>query len=130
MKKRLIDFVSYKELGQNKFEEVCGIANGTISNMRDNMTVKTLMRISKAYPDLNVNWLLTGEGDMLYLDNASIIGSNVQQNHVKNGKNLSFHQEISPETISENSKNYQDIIKKQQEQIDRMLSIIEKLTNQ
>ena len=65
MKKRLIEFLAYKNLGQNKFEEICGIANGTISNMRNNMTVKTAMKISAAFPELNICWLLIGEGKML-----------------------------------------------------------------
>jgi transcriptional regulator with XRE-family HTH domain len=64
MKNRLIEFLAYKDLGQNKFEEICGIANGTVSNMRDNMTVKTLMKISAAFPDLDITWLLTGKGEM------------------------------------------------------------------
>ncbi|MDR1198640.1 MAG: hypothetical protein LBK94_06465 [Prevotellaceae bacterium] len=33
--------------------------------MKNNLTIKTLQKISDVYNDLNIDWLLTGEGEML-----------------------------------------------------------------
>jgi hypothetical protein len=77
MKKRLIEFLAYLEVGQNKFEAATGIARGAISKMsEDNMTTTTLMRIVEAYPELNYEWLLFGEGEMLKTGTAIARGKN------------------------------------------------------
>lgn len=47
------------------FERKCGLSNGSVAKMGDGTRRSTLDRISNAYPHLNVNWLLTGEGSML-----------------------------------------------------------------
>lgn len=62
-KARLISFArtSY-DMGQNKFEEHCGISRGTINAIPENggINTKTLAKIVEACPDLDVRWLLTG----------------------------------------------------------------------
>ena len=70
---------------------------------------------------LSVNWLLTGEG--------SVTNDGVVQNN-QNGDNIQGHSV----TVNKTEKEYIEIIKRQaeqlsksQEQIDRLLSIIEKL---
>ena len=65
MKERLIKFLKYLGIGQTKFEEKVGLSRGFVNTLKDNLTVKTLSRIEKTYPELNTNWLLTGEGEML-----------------------------------------------------------------
>lgn len=65
MKERLTEFLSYLGIGQNKFEERVGIARGYVNKMSGNMTMKILDKISAVYPELNTNWLKTGEGEML-----------------------------------------------------------------
>lgn len=73
---------------------------------------------------ISVNWLLTGEG--------SITNDGIVQNN-QNGDNIQGHSI----TVTKTEKNYLDIIKKQsdqlsksQEQIDRLLSIIETMNKQ
>lgn len=65
MKKRLIDFLAYLGIGQLKFEENVGLSRGYVNKIGDNITVKSLNKISLVYPELNINWLKTGEGEML-----------------------------------------------------------------
>lgn len=47
------------------FELQCGLSNGAVSKMGNNTRRSTIDKISKSYPELNTNWLLTGEGGML-----------------------------------------------------------------
>jgi len=65
MKKRLIAFLKYLGIGQDKFAKNVGLSRGYVNNIKDNMTMKTVDKILKAYPELNKGWLLTGEGEML-----------------------------------------------------------------
>ncbi|MGV8136526.1 MAG: hypothetical protein AB2L20_15060 [Mangrovibacterium sp.] len=71
MKERLIKFLAYLGVGQKKFEQHCGLSNGFVDKVGDNITLKSLNKIEKTYPELNINWLKTGEGEMLKEDTAS-----------------------------------------------------------
>ena len=64
-KQRLIEYLKYKGIGQNKFEKMAGISNGYISNLKSAPGTGVLTKIFLAAPDLNKVWLLTGEGEML-----------------------------------------------------------------
>lgn len=52
-------------MGQNAFENYCGLALGTISKINHGIRSDKVELIAKACPDLNIRWLLTGEGEML-----------------------------------------------------------------
>jgi phage repressor protein C with HTH and peptisase S24 domain len=65
MKERLIDFLAYLKIGQLKFEENVGLSRGFVNKVGDSIRVENLNKISKTYPELNINWLKTGEGEML-----------------------------------------------------------------
>ena len=54
------------DFGQNKFETYCNIPRGTISKIRggSGISTSTLTKICTKCPELNVTWLLTGEGEM------------------------------------------------------------------
>lgn len=64
-KDRLLDFLSYKKIGQTKFEEICGLSRGLVNNIRGSISSKTMQKIENVFPELNLTWLLTGEGEML-----------------------------------------------------------------
>lgn len=65
LKERLSNFIDYKGLTVQMFEIKVGLSNGAVSKMGDNTRRSTIEKISKFFPELNANWLLTGEGDML-----------------------------------------------------------------
>lgn len=64
-KDRLLLFITYKGIGQGKFEEVCGISNGYVNNNKGSFGASIVNRIHKAFPELNIEWLTTGDGDMI-----------------------------------------------------------------
>ena len=65
VKQRLITFLKYKKLGRNKFERQIGVSVGYISNLKSTPGADVLVKIFNGAPDLNREWLLTGEGEML-----------------------------------------------------------------
>jgi hypothetical protein len=70
VKQRLTLFLEYKKIGQVKFSEIVGLSRGFVNNISKSIQPKTLLRITKQFPELNTGWLLTGEGEMLK-DNVS-----------------------------------------------------------
>lgn len=65
LNERILTFISYLEMNVAEFERNCNLSNGSVSKMGDNTRRSTLEKISKIYPSLNLNWLLTGEGSMI-----------------------------------------------------------------
>ena len=60
-----MQFLKFKRIGQNKFENICGLSNGYVSNLRNSPSVTILQRILNGFPELNPDWLMKGEGEML-----------------------------------------------------------------
>lgn len=65
IKQRLLQFLSYKNIGQNKFEKMVGLSNGYIKALRHSPSYEKIQMIIRSFPELNEGWLLTGEGEML-----------------------------------------------------------------
>lgn len=63
-KDRLKMFVSSLGLGRNKFETLLGLSNGYISSKSSAISSDVIEKIAFAYPDLSLEWLLRGKGDM------------------------------------------------------------------
>lgn len=65
IKERILLFISSQGLNKSKFEKTVGLSNGYINNIKGNLGYDKIEQILKTYPELNRNWLLTGEGEML-----------------------------------------------------------------
>lgn len=65
MKERLLKYLRYRKMGQNSFEDMCGLASGVINKLNLGFRSDKLALIAEKCPDLNIRWLITGEGDML-----------------------------------------------------------------
>lgn len=64
LKSRLIEFITSKDMSVRRFEIECGLPNAYVSNLRNNITSRRLEIITAKFPDLNLQWLMTGEGCM------------------------------------------------------------------
>ena len=64
-KERLLQFLRYKNQGQQKFEISIGISNGWVNKVGDSIRENTLQKIKEVYPELNIAWLKSGVGEML-----------------------------------------------------------------
>lgn len=64
-KERLKEFVQALNLGQNAFEKEVGIANGYLASKSKTITSDTIEKVINKYPNLNIEWLMTGNGNML-----------------------------------------------------------------
>lgn len=64
-KDRLKEFLSSQKIGRNKFEEQINISTGYMSSKAITITSDVIEKTVSAYPDLNLDWLITGKGSML-----------------------------------------------------------------
>lgn len=65
VKQRLIKFLKYKRISKSEFEKQCGMANGYVNSINKGFGSEKLKSITLNFPDLNRDWLLYGEGEML-----------------------------------------------------------------
>lgn len=67
MKDRIYQIMQKEGLTNADFAEKVGISTSSLSHIfsgRNNPSLDVVMRIHKAYPCINLNWLLYGEGEM------------------------------------------------------------------
>lgn len=126
IKERIYTFIKYKDISVKKFEELCDLSNGYISSMRKGFGTDKLNNVLRLFPELNREWLIYGEGEML---NTSVSQTNT------NGDNINGHSV----TINKTEGDYLEIIKSltaqlavsqqqvsvSQEQMNRLITIIE-----
>lgn len=62
---RLKEYIAYKRLTNAEFERSISASNGYINSIRRSIGVDKLEQIEQNYPELNTQWLLKGEGEML-----------------------------------------------------------------
>lgn len=85
VKDRIITYIKYIGISQKRFEETVGVSNGYVNNVKASPSSTVLQKIFSACPDLNKDWLLTGEGPMLTSD---LSGSVSQRSSGDNSPNV------------------------------------------
>lgn len=119
IKQNILYFIEYKGISKYRFYQKTGITRG-ILDQDNGMSEENTAKFLAYFPEVSPEWLLTGRGDMLRqtksdtqtgdINNSNIIGSNV------NGSGISIN--ATPTELL-------DVIKKQQEHIDKLLNIID-----
>lgn len=124
VKQRLVEFLKYKKIGQSKFEKRIGAGNGFVNNIVKSIGGEKLQSISREFPELSTEWLLYGTGEMLNPKQTITGDHNTQV--AGHGNNINSSEALSKalDEIAEHRK----LLAKSQEQIDRLLAIIEKMS--
>lgn len=65
IKDRISIFIKYKNITIAEFERNVDLANGYIKKFKGSIGSDKLNNIISYYPDLNIEWLITGKGPML-----------------------------------------------------------------
>lgn len=71
MKDRILQLIEHLNVSVREFEIKCGLSNGYVKAMRKSLGVDKLENVLKAYPNVNRDWLISGEGTMLRTDATS-----------------------------------------------------------
>jgi len=83
--KKILQYLEYKEISQRKFTATCRLSEGVLRGGK-NIGSGYLLVIKQNYPDLNMNWLLFDEGNMLLTDVSMVNES--QELYKNEGSNL------------------------------------------
>ena len=114
--KRLVEFI--KSIGKpvSVFESELGLSNGFVNKTNEKMQKKTRMMIQQAYPQLNLDWIFSGEGEMIRPGYSSNTPNSDNQNHGTvgvNGNNINY----GKGNVISSDQRLIEIIQKQQETI-------------
>ncbi|MBR4562211.1 MAG: hypothetical protein IKO23_09870 [Bacteroidales bacterium] len=121
VKERIMIFLDFKDMKPATFERLCGLSNGYLNQLKKEPSLSKIEKILETFPELNKEWLMTGEGQML---NGTVIGDGNIKGDNNNWTNVNTDSALlrAIEAIGEQQK----ITAKSQEQIDRLIGIIEK----
>lgn len=65
VKERLIEYLKQAGISKSEFSRVIGVSNAYITSIRQSISQEKIQSIALNYPNLNIEWLLTGKGEML-----------------------------------------------------------------
>lgn len=66
---RILQFIGYKNISVNAFEKSIGKSTNYVRNSKS-FTSNVLASIMETYPELSIEWLITGNGEMLKASNS------------------------------------------------------------
>lgn len=65
VKERLIEYIKYKGISIRSFCRTSGLSESYVTSIRSSIQPHKLDMIAQHFPDLNIGWVLTGDGDMI-----------------------------------------------------------------
>lgn len=64
VKSRLLEFIKSENIAVSEFERRAGLGNGYVTKERKHLSKDKLPYIKRAFPNLNIDWVETGRGEM------------------------------------------------------------------
>ena len=74
VKQRINEFCKYKKISKSAFARAIGVSATYVGSIRKSIQPDKINSIACNYPELNIAWLLTGEGEMLKGDGGKEAG--------------------------------------------------------
>ena len=123
VKSRIKQVIDFQGISIRQFEISIGASNGYYGSMKDEMNSKYLRNISSVYPNISIEWLVTGEGSML----KSGAVNSTQITQTANGNNNSQTQHVNS-TLAGEVQELTRQIQELQQQNAKLIDIISQLT--
>ena len=123
---RLIQFINHIDMSARQFDISIGASNGYTLRMKKNQASigsDVIETILKVYPQLNVAWLITGEGEMLKAKEVSEI---LEFEDLSKLKRTEIEQLIEKKIRSRQEIEIKSIIKEVSNEIEQMKKDLEK----
>lgn len=70
VKQRLTKYIKHRKISIREFCRSVGVSETYVSSMRNSIQPNKLDKISEIYPELNIGWLIFGEGEMIKPDDS------------------------------------------------------------
>ena len=121
IKVRLLTFIDSLKMPVSAFEKECGMSNATIQNIRSSIAPDKLQNIAEKFPQLNIEWLMVGRGDMLKTDKGdtvfSVSGDVIKDNYGRVYIRKDAHAEQTAQNELSNLSAENERLRKQVEEI-------------
>ena len=143
VQERLEIYIRSKGLGNYQFEMKVGLSQGYIKRVRNCLHPEKIKRIANVFPDLNIEWMIIGRGEMIVNTPNKLYENEIQkllreQNNLQQDMINRLKMELSEakaerialdKEVKRLTKNLQDLAAMYSQQISSTLeSIREKLT--
>ena len=124
VRERLNEFLAVVDLTKRRFQKDIGVSPAYFANAVNGFSPRVQYKIRKAHPELNLEWLMTGEGNMFAEGyGAKDNKGNEEENPIHEDSPIG---DKNDERLISIITSQQSSIRKAQEQIDRLLDLLEK----
>ncbi|MBO5217510.1 MAG: hypothetical protein J6J22_07110 [Alistipes sp.] len=139
LKQRVKTYCDYKNIAITNFERKAGLSNGYFRESSNRMSDEKAMKIQRAFDDLNIDWLRTGNGEMLQQRGHTVIAGDVTgngNNFVAGNNNhigvqgIAEDAEVLGEQYPQCNSNIIEIVRSQNKQITMLIDQIDKLVDE
>lgn len=129
IKERLVAYLKYKGINKSEFGRIIGVSNAYISSIRKSIQPDKAEKIAASFPDLNISWLMTGEGEMLKGSVSQNANGDNNTQIAGNGNNVNNASTLDKALgeISAMRSLLEKAIQNNKEQADRFFAIIERM---
>ena len=104
VKERLMTFIASEGIANSRFEQMCGLSNGYIKGLKRTPGSNKIARMLEAFPRLNPNGLLKGEGSMLIDSDGNEQGiGNITGNKISGVNNVIGSRSVSVQNIDKSA---------------------------
>lgn len=138
VKERLIAFLAFKHISKAEFSRMIGVSQAYVTSMRGSMSPDKIHNTALCFPELNIEWLMTGKGEMIRNGAPGVVisGNNRLSNSTIDNRHyysnspdvLRAQIDILEERIKEKDAQLEkkdEQIKKKDEQIKQLLDILQ-----
>ncbi len=130
VKERLKKFIKSQKMTVSGFEKDINVSNGYVNSISKGIGGEILLTILEKSPNLNLNWLLTGEGEMLKNElknsfNQTISGNN--NTMAGNDMTIDNNSRTTIEALTKEIKELNNRILEKDKQINKLINLIDKL---
>lgn len=81
VKERLESFLKLEKISKTEFGKRIGVSASYVTGIRKSLAQEKISSIAREWPDLNIEWLLTGEGEMLKSQSTKVPTTSTEQNN-------------------------------------------------
>ncbi len=125
VKERLREYIKVLGISEREFCRRIGVSTSYVNSIRTSIQPDKMKSIGEQFPELNPMWLITGDGEMLQRANINQVSGDSNTTVAGNGNKVTTNDIAG---MIELQKGYQAMLKEKDAQINKLISVIEKLS--
>ena len=106
MKNRIVQLINNEGLTSSKFADTIGVQRSSISHIlsgRNKPSLDFIQKIMAAFPSININWLIAGEGEMYGSKKIDTLFTEIDTDHSPTENQFNQPPKLNREPIPYNS---------------------------